>query len=181
MKILITLLSISLTLYANSSHAAQGDDKAKFSENYSDDTISFSFPKGFSVKKLENAYFVFQGEDNYMLNIRGEAEPEDYARQRAEASYKDILADVGTPSQRGDQTETPREVTKVSRYLVHKTPVYIFKSTLDVTVGDSTKTGYISMGFGSFDRYSIWFHHISEKADDDPKALLSFLESVLIK
>ncbi len=146
---------------------------------FSDELISFPIPEGGSVKPAaESSYLVFFDEEMFYLMLRGEAEPEDFGRQRTEAARADAQSKSGKPIDDGESVVAITDISETTRHEVDGDPVYLFIHSANAESKEENWTGYNTVGFGSLNGNAIWFQHTSGNQAEHPSSILSFLESV---
>ncbi|MEM9282740.1 MAG: hypothetical protein AAGA96_13005 [Verrucomicrobiota bacterium] len=151
-------------------------------DTFADALLSFPIPEGGTVQRAaENSYLVFFGEEMYYLMHRGAAEPDDFGRQRAEASRTETTANQGKPVDDGQSVVTVGEISEVTRHEINSDPVYLFSHAATAETEGESGIGYNTIGFGSVDGVAIWFQHTSARNDDHPRSVLGFLETVTFK
>lgn len=115
------------------------------------------------------------------MMYRGASEPEDFGKQRTEASRTETTAKQGKPVDDGETVVTVGEISEVTRHEIDGEPVYLFTHSAIAESEGESGTGYNTIGFGSVDGVAIWFQHTSATKDDHPGSILGFLESVTFR
>jgi hypothetical protein len=156
------------------------DSKGAKTKSFSDNILSFPLPEGGTVNSVpqEQTYLVTFGTDIIFFRLRGVAEPDDFGRQRADASRKETLAAKGIPQKVDESTVTVREVFDVTKHLVGNDAVYLFSFKADSAERGETTTEYCTIGFGTVQGHAVWFQQTGPAQQDQPKMILDFLHSV---